>query len=128
MRLYWIQDRVNDKELYVYRKAGAENFADYFTKYFSLQYNQTIRPTCILKTDHMNTTDLQREGVLIYQDITPWGYQDTLGAGIKSHKAKIIFYPKIVTEDHCWKIMATGTEYFKKSKSMMRTMRTMAML
>ena len=71
MRLYWIQDRVNNKEFYVYWQAGAENFADYFTKHFSPQYHQTIRPIYILKNNHM--TDLQREGVLIYQDITPQG-------------------------------------------------------
>ena len=71
MRLYWIQDRVHNKEFYVYWQAGAENFADYFTKHFSPQYHQTIRPIYILKNNHM--TDLQREGVLIYQDITPRG-------------------------------------------------------
>ena len=32
MRLYWIQDRVHNKEFHVYWKSGAENFADYFTK------------------------------------------------------------------------------------------------
>ena len=71
MRLYWIQDRVNNKEFHVYWKSGAENFTDYFIKFFSPQYHQTIRSTYILKNNHMNKTDLQREGVLIYQDITP---------------------------------------------------------
>ena len=74
MRLYWIQDRVTNKEFYVYWKAGDENFADYFTKHFAPSYHQQIRPTYILKNHHV-TTELQREGVLIYQDITPWGGQ-----------------------------------------------------
>ena len=32
MILYWIKDRVTNKELYNYWSAGANNFADYFTK------------------------------------------------------------------------------------------------
>ena len=42
MRLYWIKDRVNNKEFHVYWRAGAENFADYFTKHFSPQYHQNM--------------------------------------------------------------------------------------
>ena len=41
MRLYWIKDRVNDNEFYIYWSAGANNFADYFTKHFS-PYNSFI--------------------------------------------------------------------------------------
>ena len=58
----------------MYWKVGDENFADYFTKHFAPSYHQKIRPTYILK-NHNVTTELQREGVLIYQDITPWGGQ-----------------------------------------------------
>ena len=50
MRLYWIKDRVNGKEFYIYCSAGANNFADYFTKHFSPSYHQQIRPQYILKT------------------------------------------------------------------------------
>ena len=76
MRLYWIKDRVKNKEFHIYWYVGAENVADYFTKHFSSTYHQAIRSTYILKINHMNTTDLQRESVLIYQDITPWGDPD----------------------------------------------------
>ena len=91
MRLYWIKDKVNDKEFYVYWKAGAENFADYFTKHFSPQYHQTIRPTYILKNNHMNMPELQREGVLIYQDITPWGDQYIIVPSGQSHKTQTTY-------------------------------------
>ena len=74
MRLYWIKDRVNNKEFHIYWEAGAKNFGDYFTKHFSPTYHQTIRPTYILQGNHMHSTELQREGVLIYQDITPPGW------------------------------------------------------
>ncbi len=47
MRLYWIQDRVTNKEFYIYWKAGDDNFVDYFTKHFAPSYHQKIRPTYI---------------------------------------------------------------------------------
>ena len=68
-----LKDRVNDKQFYVYWNSGAEHFADYFTKHFSPQYHQTMHPSYIFKDNHMNMPELQREGVLIYQDITPLG-------------------------------------------------------
>ena len=40
MRLYWIKDCVIGKEFYIYWSAGANNFADYFTKHFSPSYHQ----------------------------------------------------------------------------------------
>ena len=92
MCVYWIQDCVNIKEFYVYWQAGAESFADYFTKHFSPQYHQTIRPTYILKNNHMNKTDLQHEGVLIYEDSIPGGYQDILSTVAHSHRTQNIFH------------------------------------
>ena len=56
---------------------GEVNFVQrntFFTKHFAPSYHQQICPTYILKNHHV-TTELQREGVLIYQDITPWGGQ-----------------------------------------------------
>ena len=73
MRLYWIKDQVNNKEFPIYWHTGVKKNADYFTKYFSPIYHQTIQPTYILKNNHINTTELQREGVLIYQCIAPQG-------------------------------------------------------
>ena len=73
IRLYWIKDRINKKESHIYWYAGAENFADYFTKRFSPTYHKATRPTYTLKSSRMNTTELQCEGVLIYQDNPPWG-------------------------------------------------------
>ena len=65
MRLYWIKDRVIGKEFYIYWSTGAHNFADNFTKHFSPFYHQQTSPTYILKNNHMGSTALQREGVLI---------------------------------------------------------------
>ena len=76
MRLYWIKDRVTGKEFYIYWSAGANNFADYFTKHFSPSYHQQIRPTYILKNHNVSSTEHPREGVLVYQDIIPWGSLD----------------------------------------------------
>ena len=76
MLLYWIKDRVNNKEFHIYWYAGAENVVDCFTKHFSLTYHQKIQPTYILKKNHMYITELHREGVWIYQNITPWGDSD----------------------------------------------------
>ena len=47
VRLYWIKYRVTGKEFYIYWSAGANNFADYFTKYFSPSYHQQICPQYI---------------------------------------------------------------------------------
>ena len=80
MRLCWVKDRVTTKELYIYWKAGDDNFADYFTKHFSPSHYQQICPKYILINHHINS-ELQREGVLIYHDkliypdINPWGGQ-----------------------------------------------------
>ena len=76
IHLYWIKYRMNNKEFHIYWYAEAEIFTDYFTKYISPTYHQAIRPTYILKNNHMNTTELHRRGVLIYQDITSWGDLD----------------------------------------------------
>ena len=71
MQLYWIKDRLTGKEFYIYWSAGAKKIADYFTKNFSPTYYQQIRPTYILINHHTSSTELQRDGVLIYQYITP---------------------------------------------------------
>ena len=76
MRLYWIKDRVHDKEFYICWSAGANNFADYFTKHFSPSYHQQIQPHYILKNFNISSAEHPREGVLIYRDITPWGSPD----------------------------------------------------
>ena len=49
MILYWIKDRVNNNDFYIYWSAGANNFADYFTKHFSPSYHQQIRSSYVLK-------------------------------------------------------------------------------
>ena len=49
IRLYWIQDRVNNKEFFIYWNTGANNLVDYYTKHFPPSYYQKIRPTYILK-------------------------------------------------------------------------------
>ena len=66
MRLYWIKDRVTGKEFYIYWSAGANNFADYFTKHFSPSYHQKIRPQYKLKIFNISSAEHPREGVLIY--------------------------------------------------------------
>ena len=73
MRLYWIKDRLTDKEFHIYWSAGENNLADYFTKHFAPSYHLHIIPTYILKNHHMSVSELQSEGVLIYRDITPKG-------------------------------------------------------
>ena len=79
MRLYWLQDRVKNKEFKVYWSQGKNNLADYYTKHFSPTYHQQVRPTYILKGHNMSTTEQYGKGVLIpyivSQNITPWGTQ-----------------------------------------------------
>ena len=57
MRLYWLQDRTNNKEVKIYWSQGNNNLADYYTKHFSPTYHQQLRPTYILKGHHLSTLD-----------------------------------------------------------------------
>ena len=58
MCLYWIKDRITNKEFLIYWDKGIYNLADYFTKHFSPSYHQEIRPRYILKGYHTSLTDL----------------------------------------------------------------------
>ena len=55
MRLYWVKDRVTNKESDIHWKAGDSNFADYFTKQYSPSHYQQIRPTYMKKNHHINS-------------------------------------------------------------------------
>jgi hypothetical protein len=47
MRLYWIQDRIQQKQCNVYWRPGPTNLADYFNKHHAPAYHQHIRATYV---------------------------------------------------------------------------------
>jgi len=44
MRFYWLRDRVNQGQSYIYWGSGKTNFADYYTKHHPVVYHKTNRP------------------------------------------------------------------------------------
>ena len=57
MRFYWIWDRIQQKQLLVYWRPGADNLADYFTKHFPAAHHRIMRETYLLPTpDSAKTT------------------------------------------------------------------------
>ena len=54
MRYFWLRDRVSQSQFYIYWDKGSNNLADYYTKHWSPTYHQQIRPTYILKGNHLH--------------------------------------------------------------------------
>ena len=56
MRYFWLKDRVSQSEFIIYWDKGSNNHADYWTKHWPAKYHQQIRPTYILKGNHLQLT------------------------------------------------------------------------
>ena len=56
MRYFWLKDRVSQSEFIIYWDKGSNNHADYWTKHWPARYHQQIRPTYILKGNHLALT------------------------------------------------------------------------
>jgi len=44
MRFYWLQDKISQKQFFVYWRGGIYNLADYFTKHFAARHHIKMRP------------------------------------------------------------------------------------
>ena len=49
MRFYWVRYRVNQNQLLIYWRPGANNVWDYVSKHHSPAHHQTMRPKCFVK-------------------------------------------------------------------------------
>ena len=58
IKVYWMEDRVKQKDFFVYWKPGNQNMGDYFTKHHPSHHNRKISATyfymenALLKNDH----------------------------------------------------------------------------
>jgi hypothetical protein len=59
MRFYWIQDRVELGEFFVYWSRGCDNDADYFTKHHSPSHHRRMRSRYLFEKDSKSATSLQ---------------------------------------------------------------------
>ena len=50
MRFYWVRDRVNQQQYYVYWAAAHQNLADYFTKHHTPSHHRKMRKYFIYTT------------------------------------------------------------------------------
>jgi hypothetical protein len=44
MRLYWVQDRIDQGQFHVFWAPGSENCGDYYTKDHPIHHHRTMRP------------------------------------------------------------------------------------
>ena len=65
MKLHWLRDKTNRNQFRVFWAKGAENLADYYSKYHSVAHEKRIRHACLCSliigkqsnaTTHHNTT------------------------------------------------------------------------
>ena len=76
MRYSWLLDRVTQQQFYIYWDKGSNNYGDYFTKYWSANYHEEIRPRYILKGLYMNNP-MSRNTVLATKVCSEPGYDPT---------------------------------------------------
>ena len=72
MRFYWLRDRENQKQFYIYWKPGRDSISDYFTKHHPTPHHKAIRKiymsSCLIGTIDFAKKNLifsPCEGVLI---------------------------------------------------------------
>jgi hypothetical protein len=54
MKYYWLQDRVRQKQFYVYWRPGKYNLGDYHTKHHPAQHHQDMRPILLHQANNLN--------------------------------------------------------------------------
>jgi hypothetical protein len=54
MKYYWLQDRVRQKQFYVYWRPGKDNLENYHTKHHSAQYHQDMRSIILHQANILN--------------------------------------------------------------------------
>ena len=53
MRFYWIQERTQQGQFFIYWKPGSTNLGEYFTKHHSPAHHRLMRPTYLHPTTHL---------------------------------------------------------------------------
>ena len=61
MIFYWVRDRVNQNQLMIYWRPGANNVGDYVSKHHSPAHRQTMRPNFFCKPCLPKTFFLHRK-------------------------------------------------------------------
>jgi hypothetical protein len=54
MKYYWLQDKVRQKQFYVYWRPGKDNLGEYDTKHHPLQHHQDMRPILLHQANSLN--------------------------------------------------------------------------
>ena len=52
MRFHWLEDRIQQKQIFLHWKPGAQNWADYFTKHWPPAYHKIMRHKYLHKVNN----------------------------------------------------------------------------